>query len=331
MDTVERIKPKDKFVSVDGLQLRYIEEGSGPSLLFLHGASLGSSADVFLRNLGPFAKAGFRAVAFDLPGFGLSEIPAKQSTAQQRNSIPKFIDAAGLGKTALIAHSRSGGFAMQLALDDPSRYSHVVILGTGSLLPLQTEAQVGRYEAVQARVDKEMAQKEPTLEDARKLLQADTFNHALDLGRRRGHTPQPHDRPQFHRAPGTPESRRAGGRRGADQAVMGKTRRPEAAAIDDIWPRRPCTRRRTRRIAEKTATTAQPSHCEWLQAHGALGCLRRPDAPGRAVFEELARRRGLCANGNSGYRSPLVHVEPLAKLHELHRSSTYCSAKSVEL
>ena len=172
-------KPEDKFVSVDGLKLRYIEEGSGPSVLFLHGASLGSSADVFLRNLGPFAKSGFRAVSFDYPGFGLSEIPAKQSTAQQRNSIPKFIDAASLGKTALIAHSRSGGFAIQLALEDPSRYSHVVILGTGSLLPLQTEAQVGRYEAVQARVDKEMAEKEPTLEDARKLLQADTFNHAL--------------------------------------------------------------------------------------------------------------------------------------------------------
>ena len=179
MDTEERIKPENKFVSVDGQKLRYIEEGSGPSVLFLHGASLGSSADVFLRNLGPFANAGFRAVAFDLPGFGLSDIPAKQSVPQQRNSIPKFIDAAGLGKTALIAHSRSGGFAVQLALEDPSRYSHVIILGTGSLLPLQTEAQVGRYEAVQARVDKEMAEKEPTLEDARKLLQADTFNHSL--------------------------------------------------------------------------------------------------------------------------------------------------------
>ena len=170
---------QDKFVEVDGLKLRYIEEGSGASVLFLHGASLGSSADVFLRNLGPFAKAGFRAVAFDLPGFGLSDIPAKQSVPQQRNSIPKFIDAASLGKTALIAHSRSGGFAIQLALEDPSRYSHVIILGTGSLLPLQTEAQVGKYEAVQARVDKEMAQKEPTREDARRLLQADTFNHAL--------------------------------------------------------------------------------------------------------------------------------------------------------
>ncbi len=179
MDAVERSKLVDKFVTVDGLKLRYIEQGSGPSVLFLHGASLGSSADVFLRNLGPFAQAGFHAVAFDLPGFGLSDIPEKQSTAQQRNSVPKFIDAAGLGKTALIAHSRSGGFAVQLALDDPGRYSHVIILGTGSLLPPQTEEQVGKYEAVQARVDKEMAQKEPTVEDARKLLQADTFNHSL--------------------------------------------------------------------------------------------------------------------------------------------------------
>ena len=209
MNDVATIKPEDKYVSVDGLKLRYIEEGSGPSVLFLHGASLGSSADVFLRNLGPFAKAGFRAVAFDLPGFGLSDIPEKQSTAQQRNSIPKYIDAAGLGKTALIAHSRSGGFAVQLALEDPSRYSHVIILGTGSLLPLQTEAQVGRYEAVQARVDKEMAQKEPTLEDARKLLQADTFNHSLiseeDVAMRHsrmiGRNFQAHQERQNHEAP----------------------------------------------------------------------------------------------------------------------------------
>jgi len=209
MNDVARIKPEDKYVSVDGLKLRYIEEGSGPSVLFLHGASLGSSADVFLRNLGPFAKSGFRAVAFDYPGFGLSDIPEKQSTAQQRISIPKFIDAAGLGKTALIAHSRSGGFAVQLALEDSSRYSHVIILGTGSLLPLQTEAQVGRYEAVQARVDKEMAQKEPTLEDARKLLQADTFNHSLiseedvavRYSRMIGRNFQAHQERQNHDAP----------------------------------------------------------------------------------------------------------------------------------
>src|SRR3954467_1082709 len=110
-----KVKPEDKYATVDGLRLRYIEEGSGPAVLFLHGASLGSSADVFLRNLGPFAEAGFRAMAFDMPGFGLSDIPEKQTIKQQRESIPKFIDAMKLGKTALMAHSRSGNFAIQLA------------------------------------------------------------------------------------------------------------------------------------------------------------------------------------------------------------------------
>src|SRR3954452_4132921 len=114
-------KPQDKFVAIDGLKLRYFEEGAGPSVLFLHGASLGSSADVFLRNLAPFARAGFRAIAFDLPGFGLSDVPDDHSLAFQRRAIPKFIDAMNLGKTALLAHSRSGRFAFEIALEDSSR------------------------------------------------------------------------------------------------------------------------------------------------------------------------------------------------------------------
>jgi pimeloyl-ACP methyl ester carboxylesterase len=40
---------QDKFVQVDGLKTRYIEDGSGPAVICLHGASLGSSADVFER------------------------------------------------------------------------------------------------------------------------------------------------------------------------------------------------------------------------------------------------------------------------------------------
>ena len=48
----------DKFVQVDGLKTRYIEDGKGPAAILLHGASLGSSADVFERNLRPLAMAG---------------------------------------------------------------------------------------------------------------------------------------------------------------------------------------------------------------------------------------------------------------------------------
>ncbi len=64
------VRSDDHFITVDGLNIRYLEEGSGVPAILLHGASLGSSADVFRRNLKELAAGGIRAIAFDLPGFG---------------------------------------------------------------------------------------------------------------------------------------------------------------------------------------------------------------------------------------------------------------------
>jgi len=170
---------QDKFVTVDGLKLRYIEEGEGPAVILLHGASLGSSADVFIRNIGPLARAGFRAIAFDQPGFGLSDVPTDLSPAYRRDSIPKFMDALGLKQAALVGHSQAGNPAVQLALADPSRYSHIVVLGTGSLLPPIDGEGDGNEGAVQQRLERRMAQAEPTMDDTRKLLEANLFHHEL--------------------------------------------------------------------------------------------------------------------------------------------------------
>lgn len=176
-DLMTRVK--DKYVTVDGLKLRYIEEGEGPPVLLLHGASLGSSADVFIRNLTPLARAGFRAIAFDQPGFGLSDVPSDHSPAYRRDSIPKFMDSLGLKKAALVGHSQAGNPAVQLALKEPARYSHIVVLGTGSLLPPLGEAGEDRGGAAQQRLERRMAAAEPTIEDTRKLLEANLFHHDL--------------------------------------------------------------------------------------------------------------------------------------------------------
>jgi 4,5:9,10-diseco-3-hydroxy-5,9,17-trioxoandrosta-1(10),2-diene-4-oate hydrolase len=181
MATELKSKVEDRYVTVDGLRTRYIEAGQGPAVIFLHGASLGSSADVFIRNLGPFASEGFRAIAFDQPGFGLSDAPTDHSVAYRRKMMPKFIDALGLRKVALVAHSQSGNPAVQLALQEPERYSHIVVLGTGSLLPpLDDKKQgEGREAAVQQRLERRMAQSEPSIEDTKKLLEANLFHHEL--------------------------------------------------------------------------------------------------------------------------------------------------------
>lgn len=171
--------PKDQFVDVAGLKTRYIEQGEGHPVVFLHGASLGSSADVFIRNLPAFAQAGMRAIAYDQPGFGLSDVPTDHSVAFRRKGVVGFCKALGLQRPALVAHSQAGNMAVQLALESPDDWSHVVILGTGSLLPALEESGEGRDAAVQARLERRMATEEPSIEDTRKLLEANLFHHEL--------------------------------------------------------------------------------------------------------------------------------------------------------
>jgi len=180
-DTI-RADVQDKFVTIDGLRIRYIEEGQGKPVVCLHGASLGSSADVFRRNLGPLSRGGLRVIAFDQPGFGQSDNPADHGAGLRKKMITKFIDALGLGKVAFLAHSQAGGTAVQIALAEPERVSHVVVLGTGSLLPpLEEKPDAGadRQAAVQQRLERRMAASEPTIDDTRKLLEANLFHHEL--------------------------------------------------------------------------------------------------------------------------------------------------------
>lgn len=177
-----RADMQDKFVTIDGLRIRYIEEGQGKPVVCLHGASLGSSADVFRRNMGPLAREGFRVVAFDQPGFGLSDNPEDHGAGLRKKMVTKIVDALGLGKVALLAHSQAGNAATQIALAEPERISHVIVLGTGSLLPpldAKPEAGADRQAAVQQRLERRMAASEPTIDDTRKLLEANLFHHEL--------------------------------------------------------------------------------------------------------------------------------------------------------
>jgi 4,5:9,10-diseco-3-hydroxy-5,9,17-trioxoandrosta-1(10),2-diene-4-oate hydrolase len=170
---------EDRWIEVDGLRIRYLEAGAGEPVVFLHGGSLGSSADVFIRNMRGFAAQGLRAIAFDQPGFGLSQTPADHSVAYRTRVTRAVCSALGLERPALVAHSQAGGMAVQLALDEPDAFSRLVILGTGSLLPPLKEKGDGRDAVAQARLERRMAVQEPTIDDTRKLLEANLFHHDL--------------------------------------------------------------------------------------------------------------------------------------------------------
>ena len=85
--------PPDRYVEVEGYRIRYWEAGSGPPLLFVHG--LGNSALTWCSNLEALGER-FRAIALDLPGHGLSDMPRQRfGLPEAARFLAAFMDAIG--------------------------------------------------------------------------------------------------------------------------------------------------------------------------------------------------------------------------------------------
>ena len=161
----------ERFVQAGGLRTRYLEEGEGPPVLLLHGASLGSSCDVWADTLAPLAAFGLRVIAFDQPGFGESDNPDDASVGFRTRFVPLFMDALRIDTAAIVGHSQSGRIAVNLATKEPRRVSRIIVVGTASLLPpLGDKADAGDAEEENAA--------EPTLEETRQLVVSQLFDAA---------------------------------------------------------------------------------------------------------------------------------------------------------
>src|SRR5436305_1335071 len=117
-------------IRADGLLIRYLEEGSGPPVVLFHGAAPGSSADVWVRNMGPLASRGYRVIALDRPGWGGSDDPPDFAGRYHQHFFAPLFDAFGFDRPRVVAHSQAGGVAISFALEHPERLSHLVTLGT---------------------------------------------------------------------------------------------------------------------------------------------------------------------------------------------------------
>jgi len=121
-----------RYLQVDGTRIRYIDVGRGAPVVFLHG--LGASMYAWRRNLAAVAAAGFRVIAFDNRGFGLSDKPAApyDNAAYARLAIA-LMDSLRLTDAVLVGHSMGGAIAAQVAIEYPARVRGLVLVGSAGL------------------------------------------------------------------------------------------------------------------------------------------------------------------------------------------------------
>ena len=106
--------------------------GSGPTVLMLHGIGGGHLA--FAPQLETFAAAGYRAVAWDMPGYGRSAPIEPYTFKGLAASCIALIEALmrghGGGPVVLLGHSMGGMVAQEVVARRPDLVSHLVLCGT---------------------------------------------------------------------------------------------------------------------------------------------------------------------------------------------------------
>jgi len=121
-----------RYLVVDGARIRYVDAGPGPPVVFLHG--LGASMYAWRRNLAAVAAAGFRVIAFDNRGFGLSDKPpAPYDNAAYARLAIALMDSLRLTDPVLVGHSMGGAIAAQVAIEYPPRVRGLVLVGSAGL------------------------------------------------------------------------------------------------------------------------------------------------------------------------------------------------------
>jgi pimeloyl-ACP methyl ester carboxylesterase len=114
---------------VDGFEVFYREAGdrSNPALLLLHGFP--TSSHMF-RDLIPLLAERFHLVAPDLPGFGLSALPARDQFAYTFDNLAKviggFTEVIGLNRFAMYIFDYGAPIGLRLAMTRPDRITAIV-------------------------------------------------------------------------------------------------------------------------------------------------------------------------------------------------------------
>jgi 3-oxoadipate enol-lactonase len=111
----------------------HVEQGSGDAaVLLLHGVGGGSGA--WPAQLASLAAAGYRAVSWDMPGYGASPAIAPYDMAGLADSALALIRALRAdGRTrrvAVVGHSMGGMVAQEMMLKNPELIQSLVLSGT---------------------------------------------------------------------------------------------------------------------------------------------------------------------------------------------------------
>jgi 3-oxoadipate enol-lactonase len=106
-----------------------LTQGAGDTALFLlHG--IGGGKEAWASNLPAFAQAGYRVLAWDMPGYGASSTIEPYTIDLLARSLVRLIDHVGARRNLVLGHSMGGMVAQEAVALFPNKIQGLLLSGT---------------------------------------------------------------------------------------------------------------------------------------------------------------------------------------------------------
>ncbi len=130
-----------KFVTVFGAKIHYLEAGSGPVVILLHG--LGGDTSNWGPTIAPLSQK-YRVIVPDQIGFGRSDKPLiNYRVATLVDFLDGFYKALGISRASLVGNSLGGFTAAAFALAHPEKVERIVLVdAAGFAVPKEFDPRV---------------------------------------------------------------------------------------------------------------------------------------------------------------------------------------------
>jgi haloalkane dehalogenase len=117
------------YTRIDGNRLHYVDEGTGPTILLLHGNPTWS---FLYREAIRTLRTDYRCIAPDLIGFGLSDKPADWGYRpwDHAKNVNGLLESLGIDEFDLVVHDWGGPIGLSVALSEDRRLRRLVVMNS---------------------------------------------------------------------------------------------------------------------------------------------------------------------------------------------------------
>ncbi len=119
-------------VDAGGIKTNYLEAGSGPAVVLVHGSGPGVTAYANWRLVLPALAERFHVIAPDMVGFGFTERrdDATYGVDVWADQVAALMDELGIAKASVVGNSFGGSIALRLATKHPDKVDKLVLMGS---------------------------------------------------------------------------------------------------------------------------------------------------------------------------------------------------------